>query len=456
MNKKFISILSLLVGACITACGGGGPAAPTPITAPVLSAEVVVSPVISANTYATTYTTSSLTAAVDDSCVITSAQVQYPVGYIGVNPYPALSGNSLKTYPLAVMPTDNWDSAQPGTINNPNINSNCTTSNRAAFLATVQRLKNIGATYITVFQYAFVDNASAPTQLINQDISNADIQWMVANSAGLKVRVRMELPNSDATGTSLTTFASNGAWWNQFFTAYNSFMLAQASNGIDGISLDWVDWGPSWYCNGDSSCNTSKFNNLLTLSTNIHNSYPTVKQWIGAGFLTDDNPTASYGTLVAGGGAFLSSAYLTHLEVSPSINFPGIGAVNILNVKSNLFIPNWVATGTLPVSWQIYVQSHSSWITGTYYDMTCWSLPCAQASASTDFSVQAIAIESMLEFIYTQIHTNNVPTDSITVNGYWWTDTMVPHAGGTATAYPNTSSSIRNKPAEAIIYNWFK
>ncbi len=45
----------------------------------------------------------------------------------------------------------------------------------------------------------------------------------------------------------------------------------------------------------------------------------------------------------------------------------------------------------------------------------------------------------------------DVITDSINFTSYWWTDTMKPYQ-----SLPEISQSIRNKPAESIVYQWWK
>ena len=62
--------------------------------------------------------------------------------------------------------------------------------------------------------------------------------------------------------------------------------------------------------------------------------------------------------------------------------------------------------------------------------------------------MQAIGIEAALEAINQQTFFR---TESVFINSYWLADTMTPHD-----SFPNTSQSIRNKPAESIVYQWWK
>src|SRR2546426_12077223 len=85
-------------------------------------------------------------------------------------------------------------------------------------------------------------------------------------------------------------------------------------------------------------------------------------------------------------------------------------------------------------------------LTGWVEDGFCVS-GCAQNAVRTDFSVQAIAYEAMLEAVSTQ---TAFTTAGVTAGSYWYVDVMLP-----AQSFPNISQSWRNKPAESILYRWF-
>ena len=82
---------------------------------------------------------------------------------------------------------------------------------------------------------------------------------------------------------------------------------------------------------------------------------------------------------------------------------------------------------------------------------------CLQNDVTIDFSVQAIYYEAVLEFLAKQTY---LSVYSIDPKFYWYTDTILPVPCNNLKAvcgfFPNFSSSIRNKPAEAIFYHWFK
>ena len=86
-------------------------------------------------------------------------------------------------------------------------------------------------------------------------------------------------------------------------------------------------------------------------------------------------------------------------------------------------------------------------INGFVEDMFCVN-GCSQNNVQTDFSVQAIAYEAALEAIAQQTY---YTTAAVTPSSTLYTDVALP-----MNAFPNISFSFRNKPAESILYQWYK
>ena len=79
-------------------------------------------------------------------------------------------------------------------------------------------------------------------------------------------------------------------------------------------------------------------------------------------------------------------------------------------------------------------------------------LECVQRSILSNFHKQANAIQGIFEAIISQLYfTNNY---TILIDGYWFTDDLTPN-NDISTGFPNLSRSIRNKPAENIVKNWY-
>ena len=123
---------------------------------------------------------------------------------------------------------------------------------------------------------------------------------------------------------------------------------------------------------------------------------------------------------------------------------------------------------TKPIIWSMFVQSHDNWIltSGTMgvEDGFCQDgdgAPsginnCSQLSVITDWSLQAMITDATLEFISDQTYAQ---TYGVVGGAMWLSDDVRPYKfkmGGRDTyALPNLSISVRNKPAEGILRQWF-
>jgi hypothetical protein len=64
-----------------------------------------------------------------------------------------------------------------------------------------------------------------------------------------------------------------------------------------------------------------------------------------------------------------------------------------------------------------------------------------------DFALQAIVIQAQLDYIK-GLNTNNLV---VFANDYFVTDNLYPRF-----AYPNIGFTVRNKPAEGVLREWFR
>jgi len=436
----------------LTACGGGGgggasSSSTAPITTPTtpttpvaLASQVTISSDITKNIYPASYTAVAPTPLIDDTCLVTADSVSYPAAYQGAFPLPQVVGNfASANIGLGIDIKDNWGDG----IANPNINKGCTTDNRTAFVATLKRLKALGSSYVYIPQYGCLSDATNPISFLGQiSISDTDLVWMgqQAQAQGIKARLIMQVCSNDQKGNLLNNLTLNNQWYSTFFDTYSAFALHQAqlaqTAGFDAISLDWMDWQPaSW-----APASSTRSARLQQLSTSIRQIF-TGRQMLYSTWNSDGAPSG----LVAS--VDLLIAYLDTSQLTPAQS-------NALNVGQLLpgFIQsiNWrqfLGSGK-PIIWMIQIQSYKDFfVNGWVEDSGCWSTPCA-SSLTTDFSVQAIGIEAALEAISQQTF---FKTESVLINSYWLADTITPHD-----SFPNTSQSIRNKPAESIVYQWWK
>ena len=414
-------------------------------TSTVTGNYVLESTTITQNTYPDTFNNVTTLPAVDDTCLESAVSVQYPASYRGAFALPAKpSGQTLSNLQLGFTIKDNWNYADNAIQDNPNLNAGCNTSNRTAFQYTLTRLKAIGALYVDVAQFICLPSASNPGIAIDasaQSISDEDLAWMgqQAKSAGLKIRLNMQICGGDQFGKPLNILDAN--WLNQLFSTYQTYMLHEAqiaqSAGFEAMSLDWTDWSPDF-----TNYATTRDSFLVTLSTNIRKIYKG-KLWL-------------YNTWIQPSTALLNSVDLLVLNISTP--YPAVTASQNTNLSvgmlklgyDNFFNSYYSKFGSKPAMVVMQIQSHSTYfLTGWIEDAGCYGFGTCASTLTTDFSVQAIGYEAALEVIHDM--TYPITLDSVNISSYWLSDTLTPH-----NSFPNTSQSVRNKPAEAIIYNWFK
>jgi hypothetical protein len=463
----------------LTACGGGGggssssasstttptttpattpPTTTTPTTPVVLASQVTISSDITKNAYSTSYTATAQTPVVDDTCLLTALSISYPEPYKGTFPLPQVNGSFSNTnIALSIAPKDDWINS--GGPPNPNLNKGCVTAHKDAFTSTLLRLKALGATYLTIYSSTRLDDASNPKVLAGYFISDSDLIWMgqQAANSGMKLRFTMQVDVWDQKGNDVYAAINKlsadqqQAWAINFLGLYKSMMLHEASvmatlpNSFDAIKLDWGYFDPAVFTNNKAL----KVNALVDISLAIRNIY-NWKQFINHFSVTDF--TVPNSNLMSGADLLVGSVDL--IEVMPQNARPMTqDEENNLSVAfvKNFFniVPNWILTLKKRVIWNIQVQSHRTFFTKGWIEDCC--ITPSYTGALTDFSVQAIGVEGMLEMIADKTRNGGVLSDSVNINSYWWTDTLTPHDG-----LPNISQSIRNKPAESIVYQWWK
>jgi hypothetical protein len=122
--------------------------------------------------------------------------------------------------------------------------------------------------------------------------------------------------------------------------------------------------------------------------------------------------------------------------------------------------PCWHGTSDidLPITLVVQVQSREDFFLngwkedgfctpGTLEDGT--EVSCIQESFVTDFSVQSVGIEGIMQAIEEQ---DTFMINSVDIHtGYWLSQTLIPSFEG----FPNISQSVRGKPAEGIIKYWY-
>jgi hypothetical protein len=424
-----------------------------------ISSQVSISTTIKTVVYPTAYNTTAKSPVIDDTCLHTSTSISYPESYKGEFQLPQVNGSFAKTnVALSITPKDDWVNSVIGG-SNPNMNNGCLTTHKQAFTSTLVRLKALGTKYLTIMSSTRLDDATNPTKLTGYFISDDDLLWMGQQAAenGMKLRFTMLIDVWDIKGNNLyvalnkLNTSEQLAWGIKFLRLYNEMMIYEASvmatmpNNFDAIKLDWGYFDPAIF-NDNKAIKIASMVELSQAIRKIHN----WKQWIGNFTVTNYSIQPSH--LNPGSDLLINSVDL--IEMMPQKaramtqqeenNLSAEFVKNFFNI-----VPNWLITTKKPIIWHIQVQSHRTFFSKGWIEDCC--ITSSYTGAVADFSVQAIGIEGMLEMISEKNSNGDVITESVNFTSYWWTDTIKPYQ-----SLPEISQSIRNKPAESIVYQWWK
>ena len=378
----------------------------------------------------------------DPYCAISTAVVAYPASYLGAFPLPAIQGGPL---PAAVSRgagvKDYWHYG----LTNPSTNAGCSGDMHVAFANTLQRLQKLGVDHVDIYQGAYLVDVNAAvldfdlTRRI--EISDAELAWIVAQAkaAGLEVHEYMLIAGEDVNHVLLPT-PPTSSWASAYLDAYTRFIINRAavaqSDGIQALQLDWgvyfFDWTPF------RDLFIAKMTEAAKQVRGVYSGkilYGATAPWISNDVDLMNNIDWFIGDIF---GIQFSAADNANITV-PQLKQKYLDLITGLG--------NALGAAKRPVVWRLFAQSHRDYLlNGWVEDGFCVS-NCAQNAVRTDFSVQAIAYEAMLEAVSTQ---TQFTTAGVTAVASWYVDVMLP-----AQSFPNISQSWRNKPAESILYRWF-
>lgn len=440
MKKLLYLVLVLVAG-----CGGGG-GTPTNPTTP----------------------TDSIVCAVPSRSY---GEVQYPSNYNGNFPIP----NANARLPTNVVRSMALIDATPlgdGPFRAPT--DLCKDEHTYAlnlWKESLNRLQLNGSNRVVIYGWAGYDDLTKSTWSLNKSTYiptvDADLKFIVseANKRNLEVFYSQQFEYTDLKGNVLDPNTITKEDFKRTLDAYHVFIVNQAkfaqSIGIAGIGVDWsypvipkIHPRQSQY---DPAFRTMWLNEMYTI--------------------IDDVKTVFSGKLIIGAVETAIDTKIAEkvdaMAITPHLGQYGLTTeenknltVDLLKSKYRAEIRNIYtdisnqlngATINLPVIWNLQVQSKydyyvTSW-TESVFCVIFGGNSCIQKTYITDFSVQAIGYEAMLEVVNEQGHfkTNAVNIDA----GYWLTDDLVPNLNATHPGFPNLHQSIRNKPAESIIKYWF-
>jgi hypothetical protein len=411
-----------------------------------------------------------------DPCKLDLDVLAYPRAWLGKYPLPKIQGTPLKPSVMRGMymkdvglgPPDNPAFILHGAPGAPN---GCKGDLRAEFVKTIKKLKNLHVDYVYLPQWHWASKNPDGTWFVTKAedtfgaLSDADLAFFAqtAHASGIKIFMQNQIqgmidgPNSGAYIPPATT--ENIKKW---LAAFQSFMI-ERSVFFQSIGLDVWDMG----CNACLSMDlgyVSDANAALFVSAYKDTAREVKKVYTGKTSIT----------------SFLSASWvLSDPELRGLIDIvklPIYGAqltesdMNVLTLESykahiagtfdwfQSTIDQLAALGKQAaiefggVQSRLDVFTFPGYIEETGCTAEIGALngsqdQCIQKSLKTDFSVQAIYYEALLELI----NGLNAPLGlTVFVGDYWETDTLTPQ-----TAFPNMAASVRNKPAEGILKSWY-
>jgi len=459
--KKLLLLLSVV----IAGCGGGG--SPTDSATTIITQSASASQMAAANTVVLT--------AEQIACSVTPrvyGEVTYPNSYNGNFPIP----NANSRLPASVIRSMALLDATPlgnGPIKS-SANSACNNEHTYAlnlWRETLSRLQLTGANRVVIYGWAGYEDLTKSTWTLNKSsfipTVDSDLKFIVdeAKKRNMEVFYSQQFDYTDLKGNSLDPNTITKEDFKKTLDAYHVFIVNQAkfsqSIGIAGIEIDWaypviskIHTRQPCY---DPVYRTMWLNEMYLIIDDIKSVY-SGKLTIGAVETAIDSKIAAKVDAIAITPHF-GPMFLT-AEENKNLN------VNFLKNKYKEEIKNAYtdisnqlngAPVNLPVIWNVQVQSKydyyvTSW-TESVFCVVFGGNSCVQKTYITDFSVQAIGYESMLEAINEQTYfkNNTVNIDA----GYWLTDDLTPNLNSPHPGFPNLHQSVRNKPAEAIVKYWF-
>lgn len=468
----------------VSGCGGEDSApppvssAPSPTPSPSPSPTLPATPLFSVSTltpvtYPNGYTVPT-TNPLDfntDPCRLDLDVVTYPQSWLRGRTLPQATGAPLDpaigrgVLIKDIMLDDNPAFVLSGSPDAPNGCNNGAGALKIELDKTAKRLAGLGAGYVKITQWNWItENSDGSFRIVDSDekfgplaapLSNENLRSFVesAHRVGLKVVVWNQI---QAFGTSDGAYVppppNNTENYQKWFAAFAPFMERRA-RFYESIGVDVWDLGCD-FCVFNTNQEKSEsqkslfYNNYLQIARNVKSifkgqSYIAANDWFGYG--------SEFIDLVnfLEGGIFSNKQW--SLAESDSLTSQSYKET----LQSNVF--QLLPLGK-PLFLSIGIQSRRNALTEPGYleETGCTaavnSMPiddnnCIQKQTETDFALQAIVIQGQLEYIKSL----NVKNITVFASDYFVTDNLYPQQ-----AYPNIGYTIRNKPAEGVVREWFR
>ncbi len=383
-------------------------------------------------------------------CLIEADTVAYPTLYLGEYSFPQIEGAPLPAEIKRVVGIkDAWN------INDPNLNK-CPyspfISNDFIFDSyekTLKRVKALGTEQIAVTNFILFSNFQSAELENNKPAIKAETLIRIIKTAktqGLDVILYLNLAGGNE---KVSPEIPNSEWLAKLIDNYEPFLMSQAKiaqeAGAKGLMLNHGDY--QFNIKGYEEIYQQK---MLALIKKVRSIYSgELILFIDALNYADHSKISEV----------LSSVDVYLYPISTNIlKYAKNKTVSVYNLKQ-LYLEDLKKIEAYrkynkPFYLQILIQSEKNFlIDGWNEDMFCIQREndqCYQLKLKPDFSVQAIAYEATMEAIK-EMHDKKLKIAAVVPYGYWFTDVILPK-----NSQPQMGHSIRNKPAESIVKEWFR
>lgn len=405
----------------------------------------------------------------------------YPDEYKGNYKFTASNGKLDSTYIRSIGLKDYYPGGEgPG---GPHMYSNaCQPYEYAKMLyrESLDKIKANGADIVWIYNYARWDNVRNDVMNIDkkdQQIPDVMIEYVVseAHKRGMKVYYNWMFDPRDMMGNNVYIPGNNvdEKTLRQMLDSYHKLMkeisVYAQKTGIDGLSADWsalylpnvesehrILWDQKMSLivddirknfNGKITYGAAAFT-VLWYSPEVMNKVDYLHMSAGVGNYTkNDAARVDLETMVKNAECSIQYQYMRLVDAQQA--FYNVCPLKV--TKTNLKFP--------PVMWTLLVQSHDKFLThGWQEDGFCvqgktesgLDHNCIQETFVTDFSIQSMGVEALMQAISKQDYFKTAGVDFST--GYWHTDEVSTESGR---GFPNISQSLRGKPAEELVKSWF-
>jgi hypothetical protein len=393
---------------------------------------------------------------VDPYFAIERDEIAYPVEYLGDYEYPQIVGAPLPSEIKRVVGLHDLGIPDWAFLDYTNNDGESARAlERQGILQAMRRAKSLGAdeiTFTNMIRFKSFEKAELePVEEV--PISPDDIRFIANNAKyiGLDTTLCLNIFLMNDENPWTHSIPSEN-WLITLIHNWENFVLNQAQlseeTGVDALMINHFDWQP--YINGYEDVYQSEMLALLEKVRAIYHGRVL--------FMLDS---------VLGGAdtekldKFLASVDGFIVNTIPNdLSYADNKTISVSNLK-RLYIDNFRKIASKlnqlnkPYLIRVLIQSEKTFLeNGWNEDTHCIPRgddPCYQQNLEVDFSVQAVAYEAMLEAVEQVYSEQSMRIYGFEATGYLFLDAILPYI-----SQPQISQSIRDKPAEVVVYQWFK